>query len=144
MSQQVLSLSRRFDVPPARLFRAWTDPDIAQAWLFTTAESEAHETLMDVRAGGAWSITDRRGGVAYEAIGRFLVVEPPKRLVFSFGMPQFSPAFNRVTVELTPDDEGTILTLTQEGMPPEQILPAEDGWARMFDALAQRLSLQQV
>jgi uncharacterized protein YndB with AHSA1/START domain len=140
-SVQVLSLSRRFEVSPERLFQAWTDPSLARAWLFTTPESEAHETLMDVRVGGAWSITDRRGGVTYEAIGRYLAVEPSTRLVFSFGMPQFSPAFNRVTVELTPDGDGTILTLTQEGLPPEHIPPTEDGWSRMFDALAERLRL---
>lgn len=140
MSAQVLSLSRRFDASPERVWSGWTDPAVAQAWLFTTPASEAHETLMDLRVGGAWSITDKRDGVTYEAIGRYLAVEPPSRLAFSFGMPQFSPAFTRVTVEITPDGDGAILTLTQEGLAPEHIPPTEQGWSEMFDALAGRLA----
>ena len=139
MSQQVLSLSRRFDAAPERLFAAWTDPAMARGWLFTTAASEANETLMDVRAGGAWTVVDRRDGAAYEAIGRFLAVEPPTRLVFTFGMPQISPAFTRVTVNLMADGEGAMLTLTQEGLPAEHIYATEQGWSDMFDALAERL-----
>jgi uncharacterized protein YndB with AHSA1/START domain len=136
MSQQVLSLSRRFDASPERLFAAWTDPAIARGWLFTTAASEAVETLMDVRVGGAWTVVDWRDGVTYEAIGRYLALEPPTRLAFSFGMPQFSPAFTRVTVNLMADGDGAMLTLTQEGLPPEHIDATEQGWSDMFDALA--------
>ncbi|HEY1751497.1 MAG TPA: hypothetical protein VGG29_09545 [Caulobacteraceae bacterium] len=35
---------------------------------------------------------------AARAIGEYLQVERPRRLVFSFGMPQFAPGFNTVTV----------------------------------------------
>ena len=113
-----LAIRRRFEASPERLFDAWTDPRLAARWLFTGPASERHEAALDVRVGGKWEIVDRRGGVEYRAIGEYLEVERPRRLVFSFGMPQFSPGFDKVTVEIAADGPGAIMTLTQQGLPP--------------------------
>jgi len=134
-----LRLQRHFDASPGRLFDAWTDPHLAAAWLFTTASSESHHAELDVRVGGKWEITDRRGGVDYRAVGEYLEVERPGRLVFSLGMPQFSEAFTKVTVEIAADGKGAALTLTQEDLPPAIVAETETGWAEMFDHLAERL-----
>jgi uncharacterized protein YndB with AHSA1/START domain len=135
-----LKMSRRFDASPQRLFDAWTDPSVAHGWLFTGPGSERHSAEMDLRVGGKWTIVDRRGGVDYTAIGEYLEIERPRRLAFTFGMPQFSPAFSQVTIEIVADGAGAVMTLIQEGLPPEHIPATEDGWAKMFDALADRLS----
>jgi len=134
-----LQISRRFEAPPQRLFDLWTDPDQVATWLFTTPESEGHTTALDVRVGGQWEIVDRRGGVDYRAIGEYLVVAPPHRLVFSFGMPQFEPGFSLVTVEIVPDGDGAVMTLIQEQLPAAYVDPSRDGWSVMFDLLAKRL-----
>jgi uncharacterized protein YndB with AHSA1/START domain len=134
-----LRMSRRFDATPERLFDAWTDPRVAHGWLFTGPESESHAVEMDLRVGGRWKIVDRRGGVDYTAIGEYLEIERPGRLVFTFGMPQFSPLFDKVTVEIAPDGDGATMTLSQEGLPPEHVPAARDGWVKMFDALSGQL-----
>ena len=133
--QRLLRMTRRFDAAPERLFDAWTMPSLVARWLFTTPTSEAHTAELDVRVGGQWVITDRRGGVDYRALGEYLEVERPRRLVFSFGMPQFAPGFSRVIVEISADGAGSLMTLTQDGLPPEAIAPTEDGWRQMFDEL---------
>src|SRR5579872_1248368 len=114
-----LTMTRRFDASPERLFDAWTDPRLAHAWLFTGPESESHSAEMDLRVGGQWKVCDRRGGTDYTAIGEYLEVDRPRRLVFTFGMPQFSPAFGRVTVEIEPDGQGSLMTFTQDDLPPQ-------------------------
>ena len=134
-----LTMTRRFDGSPERLFDAWTEPRLAHGWLFTTPGSERHSAEIDLRIGGAWKIVDRRGGTDYTALGEYLEIERPRRLVFSFGMPQFSSAFDQVTVEIAADGDGAIMTLTQEGLPPSHIPATEDGWAKMFDALSGQL-----
>ena len=134
-----LAIRGRFDASPERLFEGWTDPRLAARWLFTTPGSESHHTALDVRVGGKWEIVDRRDGIDYRAIGEYLEVERPRRLVFSFGIPQFSPAFNKVTVEIIADGDGAVMTLTQEGLPPEHIPATETGWSAMFEALAAAL-----
>ncbi len=90
---------RKFGASPEPLFDAWLDPGIAERWLFTTPASESHSTTIDARPGGAWTITDRRDDVDYAATGQYVEIDRPRRLVFSFGMPQFSPAITRVVVE---------------------------------------------
>jgi uncharacterized protein YndB with AHSA1/START domain len=132
---RALHMTRRFDASPERLFDAWTDPNLVARWLFTSPTSETHSTELDVRVGGKWTIADRREGVDYRAIGEYLQVERPRRLVFTFGMPQFSPAFSRVTVEIAPDGPGSVMHFTQEDLPPEHIPATEEGWRAMFDAL---------
>lgn len=135
-----LQISRRFDAAPQRLFDAWADPELVATWLFTTPETESHTTTLDVRVGGQWEIIDRRGGVDYRAIGEYLVVEPPHRLVFTFGMPQFEPGFSQVTVEIAAEGDGAVMTLTQERLPAAYVAPSREGWSVMFDLLADRLN----
>jgi uncharacterized protein YndB with AHSA1/START domain len=135
-----LRLTRRFDASPERLFEAWTEPNLASRWLFTTPSSEWHSAELDVRVGGKWTIIDRRDGVDYRALGEYLEVERPRRLVFSFGMPQFSPAFDRVVVEIAPEGQGSILTLIQERLPAEAVAATEQGWREMFAVLEATLA----
>jgi len=134
-----LQMSRRFDASPERVFDAWVDPVVAAKWLFTSPNSESHSTELDVRVGGGWTIIDRRDGVDYRAIGEYQEIDRPRRLVFTFGMPQFSDGFNRVTIKVAPDGEGALLTLTQEELPPGTEAALEEGWSAMFDQLAAAL-----
>ena len=128
-------LTRRLDAAPERVFDAWLDPKVASRWLFTSSTSQANDTQIDARVGGKWRISDRRGDVDYMGHGEYLEIDRPRRLVFTFGMPQFSPAFNRVTVEIEPDGTGSILTLTHEGVPESDKAGLEMGWGDMFDHL---------
>jgi uncharacterized protein YndB with AHSA1/START domain len=129
-------ITRRFHYPPERVFDAWVDPKLAGRWLFTSPMSETHDTRLDVRVGGKWTITDRRDGTDYTAIGEYLEIDRPRRLVFSFGMPQFSPEFGKVIVEIVPAGDGCILTLTQESVPDNAEAGIVEGWNLMFKGLA--------
>ncbi len=135
-----LTMTRRFDASPERLFDTWTDPHLAARWLFTGPESTDHAVEMDVRVGGAWKITDSRGGVLYTAIGEYLEIDRPRRLAFSFGMPQFSPGFATVTVDIVADGAGAVMTFTQTLGSPAEDAPTREGWKWMFVGLEQRLT----
>ena len=54
-------------------------------------------------------------------------------------MPQFAPDIDRIVVEFAPDGVGCILTLTQEGLPPDYKEATAEGWGKMFDMLAAAL-----
>jgi uncharacterized protein YndB with AHSA1/START domain len=137
---QALRLTRRFDAAPERVFDAWTDPKLAAGWLFTSPTSEAHTAEIDLRVGGRWEIVDRRDGASYRAIGEYLEIERPRRLAFTFGMPQFSDGFSKVVVEIAPDGAGALMTLIQEELPADAIPALEQGWREMFDQLSARLA----
>ena len=88
----VLRMTRRFDAPPERVFDAWVNPETTRRWLFASPADEAFSSEADVRVGGAWTMTARRDGVDYTAHGQYLEIDPPRRLSFTFAMPQSLPA----------------------------------------------------
>lgn len=141
---RLLTMSRRFAASPQQVFEAWTQPETVQQWLFTSPESESNQTELDIRVGGQWRIADRRGGQDYTAQGEYLEVDSPRRLVFTFAMPQFSPNSDRITIEFEPDEGGCLMRFTQEGVDiaeeMRQLEPgseggSEMGWRQMFDQL---------
>lgn len=57
---------------------------------------------------------DHREGKDYRAIGKYLIIEPPKKLSFTFKMPQFSELEDTITVELKDLQQGCEMTFTHE------------------------------
>jgi uncharacterized protein YndB with AHSA1/START domain len=135
-----LTLTRRFDAAPERVFDAWLDPDKARHWLYTAPGDEAWTGEIDGRVGGRYRITVRREGTDYTVIGEYLEIERPRRLVFTFCMPQFSTPVDRVVVEIEPDGEGCVLTLTHENVPAGDHTETREGWGTMFGLLATLLA----
>lgn len=138
--ERVLRMTRRFAAPPERVFDAWIDPATASKWLFASPADEAHSTAIDARVGGRYTITARRGGIDYTAVGEYLEIDRPRRLVLTFAMPQFAPDVDRLTVEFAPSDSGCVMTFTQENLPPGYKEATEEGWRLMFEALADLLA----
>jgi uncharacterized protein YndB with AHSA1/START domain len=74
----------------------------------------------------------------------YLEGDPPRRLVFTFTGPQFSPNSNTITVDLASDGDGTLMTFTEEGVgvaDEQRQTPAGEeggsatGWGWMFVGL---------
>jgi uncharacterized protein YndB with AHSA1/START domain len=131
-----LRLQHHFSSSPERVFDAWVNPETVSKWLFTTPASEKNTTEVDARVGGKWSIIDRRDGVDYRALGEYVEIDRPRRLVFTFGMPQFSPEFAHVIVEIAPEGSGSLLTVTHQSLPWSHVKETERGWSDMFTSLA--------
>ena len=138
-----VTITRRFDASPESIFDAWVTPAMVRRWLFTTPETNT-VLEVDARVGGSWTIGDRRDGTDYTATGEYLEIDRPRRLVFSFAMPQFSAGIDRITVEIVPDGDGSVMTFTQEGvdivaelreLPPDGVSETEEGWIQIFETL---------
>lgn len=61
-------------------------------------------------------ITNRRDGTDYTAVGEYLEVDSPRRLVYTFSMPQFSPNSDTITIDIAPDGAGSVMTFTHSGI----------------------------
>jgi uncharacterized protein YndB with AHSA1/START domain len=78
-----LSLTCVIDAPPAKVSRAWTDPNLITQW-FTPPPWKTISAEMDVRAGGSSLITMRGpDGTEVPNVGVFLEVVPNQRIVFT-------------------------------------------------------------
>ncbi len=128
-------VTRRFKASPEQVFDAWLDPDKAQRFLFAVPGGEIVRTDIDARVGGGFSIVDRRDGEDVEHVGRYLEIDRPRRLKFTFRVPKYSSADSWVTLDIAPVAGGCELTLTHEGVLVDFADKTPEGWGMIFDAL---------
>jgi uncharacterized protein YndB with AHSA1/START domain len=129
-------VTHRYEASPETVFDAFLDVAVARHFLFATAAGEMIEAEIDPRVGGRFAFTERRPDMGeVRHVGEYLEIVRPRRLVFTFGVPQFDPGMTRVTVEITGAYDGCDLTLTNEGVPPDFIENNRDGWSRILDGL---------
>jgi uncharacterized protein YndB with AHSA1/START domain len=81
----VIRITREFDAPRERVFRAWTDPELFARWVGPRSVDTTIERW-DARTGGEWRYTGRRDSDAFEGgfWGSFHEVREPERLVQTF------------------------------------------------------------
>ena len=137
-SQEVV-ITRVFDAPRARVFRAWTDPDEVAGWYGPDQFETPRESIrIDLRPGGRYELTmlRRDGGGAFP-IGYDIVevVEPELLVLRSDPMPQAGMPDPTVTrIELHDEGGRTRMVLTDGPYPDGS--PAEAGWGQSLDKLA--------
>lgn len=131
-----ITVTRRYAASPEKVFDAWLDPALARRFAFATPDGEMIKAEIDPRVGGKFNFTDRRpdmGDVAH--VGEYLEIDRPRRLKFSFGVPQFDAAMTTVTLDFRPLDGGTELVLTHEGVAPEWAEGTPKGWEMILAGL---------
>jgi uncharacterized protein YndB with AHSA1/START domain len=131
-----LVVTHRYAAPAERVFDAFLDVAVARRFLFATATGEMIEARVDPRVGGQFVFVERRpdmGDVRH--VGEYLELDRPRRLVFSFGVPQFDPRMTTVTLDIRPDGDGCELTLTHAGVAPAWAEGSKDGWLRILAGL---------
>jgi uncharacterized protein YndB with AHSA1/START domain len=138
--QEVL-ITRVFEAPRERVFRAWTDPDEVAAWFGPEHMDTPRERIhIDLRVGGRYELTMVQRGVGAEfAIGYEILelVEPELIVLRSDPMPQMGMHESTVVrVEFHDHGAKTRMTLSDGPLPPEGRGHAEAGWSAAFDKLA--------
>ena len=112
ISTTTLTMKREFNVKPEKVFDTWLNPVLMKKWFFTL-EGTNKVAQNDPKEGGGWEIVDHRGGKDYRAIGEYLEINSPEKIVFTFKMPQFSELEDTITVELKETGQGCEMTFTQ-------------------------------
>jgi uncharacterized protein YndB with AHSA1/START domain len=119
--------------PPATVFAFLTDPQKILSWMGTDATTEAHP-------GGLYLIKGVGGERTNVARGAFREVVPVHRLAYSFGWEgkeEVPPGSSLIEVDLIDRDGGTLLRMTQSGLPNEAQCASHDkGWAHYLGRLA--------
>ena len=137
--RNIVRVHRRFDASAERVCDAWLDPIRAGRWFFATPTGVMVRTEIDPRVGGRFCFVDRRDGVNVEHVGEYLEIDRPRRLVFTFGVPQYSSQFTRVSIDIVASDTGCELTLAHEGVLPDYANRTRQGWTGMLEGLAAAL-----
>jgi uncharacterized protein YndB with AHSA1/START domain len=117
----------RIDASPAEVFPYLTDAELMVRWMGEWAE-------LQPTAGGRLAIDIN--GVPIR--GEYLVVEPPHRVVFSWGAAGsdlLAAGSTTVEIALRPDGRGTLLELVHRGLPPEELPRHGIGWGHFLARL---------
>ena len=150
LKEKQLVVSRSYDAPLEKLWKAWTEPEHFMKWYgpkgFTTPSCE-----IDLKVGGRhlWSMKSADGRQMYYT-GIYKEILPMERIVYTdslsdgegnvlspteMGMPAGSPATMDVTVTFSHEAGKTTVTVSHVGSG-EGADYAAMGWEQAFDKLA--------
>lgn len=109
-----LTLKRRLNAPPERVYAAWTNANHLLKW-FGPDAGEVRKVETDVRVGGRYSIHfNTQDGEEHTVGGIYREVVPNEKLAFTWAWITMPERESFVTVTIRRDGEGCILTLHHE------------------------------
>lgn len=126
-----VEVETRVAASPETVFEFFTDPGKMIQWMGRAAD-------LDARPGGVFRC-DINGRDA--AAGEFVAVEPPRRVVFTWGWEAAdavtAPGSTTVEVLLEPDGEGTQVRLIHRDLPGAEVAEKHrQGWEHYAERLA--------
>jgi uncharacterized protein YndB with AHSA1/START domain len=135
----VVRVTHWFGAAPERVFDAWLDPDMIGRFMFgpSVRDEEIVRLSLDARVGGTFSFVVRRQGQEIDHVGRYVEIDRPRRLVFTWAVAPDAIDASRVSIMIEPQGSGCELTLTHEMQPKwSDFAPrVETGWRTMLSAL---------
>ncbi len=141
---QIVRAVRVYRVTPETAFNAWTDPALLERW-FGPPDYRAEILTHDLCVGGAWRfrMIGPEGDCSHH-FGTFLVIDPPRRLVFTWASEELvegwrdeTGAPTRVSVEFKPRNDGVEVCVTHEQLQSAEARRAlTGGWAGGLESLA--------
>ena len=122
MTGPAVRVEKQFRHPREQVFDAFLDPARVGQWLFHTPEGMMEQTDFDPRVGGSFAIFERRGADLARHFGRFVEIDPPRRIIFDFWVDEAPDESTRVSVTFAPSGDGCIVVLSHD------LAPAWSAW----------------
>ncbi|ODR99186.1 ATPase [Methyloceanibacter methanicus] len=131
-----LTLKRHLNAPPEKVYDAWTDPEKIVKW-FGPDSGEVRHAETDVRVGGRYAVCFfTEDGEEHNVSGIYRDVIPGEKLAFTWAWRTMPERESFLTVLITPDGDGTLLTLIHEQFFDEEARDRHrEGWTGCLDKL---------
>ena len=137
---KTVTIKKSFTASAERVYDAWLDPNIAPRFLFAKPPAEIIRCDIDARPGGKYVISRRDENGETEHVGEYEVLDRPRKLIFTFGVPKISQEMSRVIIDIVPTSNGCELTLTNERVLSEWADRTKEGWTMILDNEAKALA----
>ena len=131
-----LTLKRRLNAAPEKVYAAWTDPAKIVKW-FGPDAGAVKSAVLDVRTGGRYAIVfSTADGEEHHVSGVYREVIPDERLNFTWSWRTTPERESLVTILIKPDGDGSLLTLIHEQFFDEAARDRhEHGWTGCLNKL---------
>ena len=113
------TLDRHYDAAPARVFRAFADPDAKALWFTGPPEFKQEDVSFDFREGGRETTTTvTPDGQRFGFVATYTDIVPDQRIVYTYEMTMDGRriSVSVATVELRAARGGTDLVITEQGV----------------------------
>jgi uncharacterized protein YndB with AHSA1/START domain len=137
---ETLVVRKTIQASPERLFAAWTEPEQLRAW-WGPEGVVCIAAEVDLRPGGRYRIGNQLPDQSVLwIVGEFDVVEPPRRLIYSWRLEGVSATLERVTVQFESRRAATEVIVTHERIPSRDLRDQhQQGWQGCLAGLAKYL-----
>jgi uncharacterized protein YndB with AHSA1/START domain len=140
-----LEVKRVIKAPIARVFEAWTKPELIRQW-FCGCGGGMKSAKIDLRVGGQFVYVLAREHSEFSLHGEFREVNPPKRLSFTWNNEEscagtIGDSETQVTVDFTELAGGTEVRIKHERFTNADSRDRHsDGWTRLLENLEKVLT----
>src|SRR5262249_17867706 len=112
------------------IFDAFTDHDRVMRWMTLGGKA-----IMNPRVDGLFYLDMQYQGRGFPHYGRYIRVDRPRALEFTWMSQGTQGNESVVTVELAAQRGGTALTLSHTGLPEDQVESHRGGWQELLELL---------
>ena len=141
---RVITVRRVLPAAPDTVYDEWLDPVGMTEWM-CPRPARAVRICLEPSVGGLLRIDIEDGGSSLYVTGRYLELDRPRRLRFTWSCSAWADPSVQSVVTVTLEDHGagqTMMTIEHEQLPPDQVTGHEHGWtaiaAQFGGALAAR------
>lgn len=138
-----LTIKRRINAAPSKVYAAWTDPEKLAAWFGPSKVKEGSlQAETDLRVGGSYRISfSATDGEYFQVSGVYREIVPNELLVMSWAWHSTPERESLLSISLKPDGAGTLLTLHHEQFFNEAARDGhQKGWNELLDKLEKSLA----
>ena len=134
MNALKVNVSRLIRATPESVFRAWLDPERMQRWFGTTRQ------IVNPKVDGLFYLAMEHQGRTWPHYGRYLRLEKPRLVEFTWMSEGTEGKETVVTIELVAREGGTQLTLNHVGVPDTELGRGhQEGWTAIIAEFAKAL-----
>jgi uncharacterized protein YndB with AHSA1/START domain len=109
-----LVISRTYPASVDRVFKAWTDANQLGQW-FAPSDDYTTNASVDLRVGHEYRIAiTHKGGNVHTILGTYRLIDPPRKLVYTWRWEGGPSTDTLVTVDFVPNGDSTEVTITHD------------------------------
>lgn len=136
MANHSVSLEKTFAADVARVYAAWTEPDLFAQWM-GPGNVKVKDVTIDLKVGGKYRLTMATDQGDQIVGGEYLEIIPNEKLVFTWIWEREGADHTQVTLEFSGADGRTLLKLSHDRHSSQEAAEHHlQGWNGCFENLA--------